>query len=176
MIFHRTTLQDAFVIDLETRGDERGFFARTFCRNEFSAHGLDTDYTQQNMSVSAHKGTLRGMHFQNAPHAETKLIRCVRGAIYDAIIDLREDSPTFGAWEGFELNADNKRMLYVPKGFAHGFQTLSDDVEVTYLVAGYYEPSAEGGVLWNDPAFSIDWPLEPTVMSDKDRAWPAFTR
>jgi dTDP-4-dehydrorhamnose 3,5-epimerase len=175
MIFHETTLKDAMLIDLEKRGDERGFFARTFCQKEFSARGLDINYTQQNTSSSKYRGTLRGMHFQKSPHAETKLIRCLRGAIVDIIIDIRPNSPSFCKWEAFELNEDNKRMLYVPKGFAHGFQTVSDEVEVTYLVDGFYEPTAEGGVRWNDPAFGIQWPLEPTVMSDKDKAWPDFS-
>jgi dTDP-4-dehydrorhamnose 3,5-epimerase len=174
MIFHKTTLDGAWRIEPERRGDERGFFARTYCQREFAALGLDTNFTQQNMSVSAHRGTLRGMHLQHAPHAETKLVRCLQGAVYDVIIDLRLDSPTYRRWEAFELNADNKLMLYVPKGFAHGFQTLRDNVEVSYLVDGFYTPSAEGGVRWNDPAFAVSWPLEPTVMSDKDRNWPDF--
>jgi len=175
MIFHETTLKDAMLIDLEKRGDERGFFARTYCQKEFSAKGLDINYTQQNTSFSKDKGTLRGMHFQKAPHGETKLIRCLRGAIVDIIIDIRPDSPTYMKWEAFELNEDNKRMLYVPKGFAHGFQTVSDNAEVTYLVDGFYEPTAEGGVRWNDPAIGIVWPLEPTVMSDKDKTWADFS-
>lgn len=175
MIFHETTLKDAMLIDLERRGDDRGFFARTYCQKEFSAKGLDVNYTQQNTSSSVYKGTLRGMHFQKAPHGETKLIRCLKGAIVDIIIDIRPDSPTYMKWEAFELNDENKRMLYVPKGFAHGFQTVSDHVEVTYLVDGFYEPKAEGGVRWNDPAIGIQWPLEPTVMSDKDKSWPDFS-
>jgi dTDP-4-dehydrorhamnose 3,5-epimerase len=172
--FHPTTLKDATLIDLERRGDDRGFFARTFCVDEFSAHGLPTDFVQQNMSYSANKGTLRGMHFQNAPHGEDKLIRCLRGAIVDIIVDLRLDSPTYKKWEAFELTEENKRQLLVPKGFAHGFQAVSDHVEVTYLVSAKYTPSAESGVRWNDPAFGITWPLEPTEMSDKDRSWPDF--
>lgn len=172
MIFHETTLKDARLIDLEKRGDDRGFFARTYCAREFAAHGLETDFVQQNTSYSKYKGTLRGMHFQRAPHAETKLIRCLRGSIVDIIVDLRPDSPTYRRWEAFELDDRNHRMLLVPKGFGHGFQTTSDEVEVTYLVAGFYEPSSEGGVRWNDPALGIVWPLEPTVMSDKDKAWP----
>lgn len=174
MKFHPTTLQGAMLIDLERRGDERGFFARTFCEDEFAAHGLPTVFVQQNMSYSAAKGTLRGMHYQNAPHAEDKLIRCIRGAIVDIILDLRPGSATFGKWEAFELNEDNKRQLFVPKGFAHGFQAVSDHVEVSYLVSAKYAPGAEAGVRWNDPAFAIQWPLEPTEMSDKDRNWPDF--
>jgi dTDP-4-dehydrorhamnose 3,5-epimerase len=174
MKFHPTTLKDAVLIDLERRGDDRGFFARTFCADEFAANGLPTDFVQQNMSYSATKGTIRGMHFQRAPHAEDKLIRCLRGAIVDIILDLRPDSPTYKQWEAFELNEENKRQLLVPKGFAHGFQTVSDHVEVTYLVSARYNGAAEGGVRWNDPAFGIAWPLAPTEMSDKDKQWPDF--
>jgi dTDP-4-dehydrorhamnose 3,5-epimerase len=174
MKFHQTTLKDAMLIDLERRGDDRGFFARSFCVDEFAAQGLPTEFVQQNTSYSAKKGTLRGMHFQTAPHGEDKLIRCLRGAIVDIIIDLRPDSPTYKKFEGFELDDVNKRQLLVPKGFGHGFQTVSDHVEVTYLVSAKYTPSAEGGVRWNDPAFGIKWPLEPTDMSDKDRNWPDF--
>lgn len=174
MQFFTTTLNDAYRIELEKRGDERGFFARTFCDKEFAAHGLDTHFVQQNTSRSASRGTLRGMHFQTGEHAEVKLIRCLRGAIYDVIIDLRPDSPTFKRWEGFELTDQNASMLYIPRGFAHGFITLTDDVEVTYLVTAHYTPHAEGGVRFDDPAFSVVWPAAPTVMSDKDRAWPLF--
>lgn len=174
MIFHETTLKDAWLIDIEPRGDDRGFFARTFCAKEFAAHGLLTDFVQQNLSHSAHKGTLRGMHRQLAPHEEAKVVRCLKGALFDAIIDLRPDSPTYMKWEGFELSADNKRALYVPPGFGHGFQTLTDDVEANYLVSAYYAPDAEAGVRWNDPAFGIEWPLEPTVISDKDQSWADY--
>ncbi|WP_291197249.1 dTDP-4-dehydrorhamnose 3,5-epimerase [Hyphomonas sp.] len=174
MKFHPTTLKDAVLIELERRGDDRGFFARTFCADEFAANGLPTEFVQQNMSYSATKGTIRGMHFQRAPHAEDKLIRCLRGAIVDIILDLRPDSPTYKRWEAFELNEENKRQLLVPKGFAHGFQTVSDHVEVTYLVSSRYNGAAEGGVRWNDPAFGITWPLAPTEMSDKDKKWADF--
>ena len=174
MLFHKTTLQDAVLIDLEKRGDDRGFFARTFCEREFAAQGLETRFVQQNASSSAHKGTLRGMHFQRGDDAEVKLIRCLRGTILDVIIDIRPESSTYKHWEGFELSDQTHRMLYVPRGFAHGFITLTDDVEVTYLVSAFYAPGAEGGLRWNDPAFAITWPMEPTVMSDKDKAWPDF--
>lgn len=174
MKIHQTGLADARLIELERRGDERGFFARTFCEREFAAAGLETRFVQQNMSTSAHKGTLRGMHMQRAPHAEVKLIRCLRGAIHDVIIDVRPESPTFRKWQGFELSAANMNQLYVPRGFAHGFITLTDDVEVSYLVSAHYAPEAEAGIRHDDPAFGIDWPLEPAVMSDKDRAWPDF--
>jgi len=174
MQFQSTSLQDAYLIEPEKRGDARGWFARTFCEREFAAHGLETRFVQQNASASAQAGTLRGMHFQKGEHAEVKLIRCVQGAILDVIIDLRPQSPTFKRWEAFELTAQNARQLYVPRGFAHGFQTLTDDVEVSYLVSSFYAPAAEGGVRWNDPAFSIAWPRPPSVLSDKDQAWPDF--
>ncbi|GAB4184631.1 MAG: dTDP-4-dehydrorhamnose 3,5-epimerase [Roseiflexaceae bacterium] len=174
MIFTPTELPGAYILDLEKRGDSRGFFARTWCQNELSAHGLNVNVVQANMSFSKTKGTLRGMHFQRAPHAETKLVRCTMGAIYDVIVDLRPDSPTFKRWIGVELSAQNHRMLYIPEGFAHGFQTLSDDVEVTYQVTAFYTPGAEGGVRYNDPAFGIEWPLDVSEISDKDRAWADF--
>lgn len=176
MLFTKTTLKDAWLIDLEKRGDERGFFARTMCVDEFAQHGMDTEYLQQNVSVSVHKGTLRGMHFQKPPYAETKLVRCLKGAVVDIIIDLRPDSPTYMKWEAFELSDRNYRQLYVPKDFAHGFQTLTDNVEVSYLVAGKYTPSQEGGVRYDDPAFRISWPLPVTVISEKDLGWPAYHR
>ena len=175
MIFNETTLKDAWLIDLQPRGDDRGIFARTFCRDEFAAHGMETVYVQQNMSVSAFKGTLRGMHFQRQPHAEVKVIRCVRGTILDVIVDMRPDSPSYLKHEGFELSAENRRELYVPRGFAHGFMTLTDDVEVTYLVSAVYTPQAEGGLRYNDPKLGIAWPLEVTTISDKDQNWPLLT-
>lgn len=169
MKFTPTPLAGAVVIDLEKRGDDRGFFARAFCENEFSAQGLVPRFVQVNNSLSAQKGTLRGMHYQLAPKAETKLVRCIRGALWDAIVDLREDSPTFGKYFGIELSAENRRMLYVPKGFAHGFITLHDDTEAFYFVDEFYAPQNERGVRWNDPRFGIEWPMQPTVLSDKDR-------
>lgn len=175
MIFNETTLKDAWLIDLQPRGDDRGMFARTFCRDEFAAHGMETVYVQQNMSVSALKGTLRGMHFQRQPDAEVKVIRCVRGSILDVIVDMRPDSPSYLKHEGFELSAKNRRELYVPRGFAHGFMTLEDDVEVTYLVSAVYTPAAEGGLRYNDPKLGISWPLEVTTISDKDQVWPLLT-
>lgn len=174
MDFNTTTLDGARLIDLKPHGDARGYFARGFCANEFAEAGLETRFVQQNMSFSATKGTLRGMHRQDPPHAEVKLVRCVRGALFDVIIDLRPDSPTYMKWEGFELTVDNMRALYVPAGFAHGFQTLVDDVEVTYLVSAFYAPQSENGVRWNDPAFKIDWPAPVSVMSDKDKSWPDY--
>jgi len=172
VIFHKTSLQDAFLIDLEKRGDDRGFFARTMCRQEFAAHGLDTEYVQQNTSFSAYKGTIRGMHYQLPPHTEAKLVRCIEGAIVDIIVDLRRDSPTYLKHEKFELTDANRRQLYVPRGFAHAFQAVSDDVEVSYLVSAAYTPAAERGVRFSDPRFGIEWPLPVTVISDKDANWP----
>lgn len=169
MIFNPTPLADAFLIDLEKLGDERGFFARAFCDKEFSAQGLNSSFVQVNNSLSADKGTLRGMHYQLAPKAETKLVRCIRGALWDVILDLRPDSPSFGQHFGAELSAENRRMMYVPKGFAHGFITLQDDTEAFYFVDEPYAPDMERGIRWNDPRFAIDWPAEPAVLSDRDR-------
>jgi dTDP-4-dehydrorhamnose 3,5-epimerase len=172
MIFHQTRLRDALLIEPEIRGDERGSFARTMCRDEFAAQGVTVDFTQQNTSVSAQAGTLRGMHFQLAPHTEGKLVRCIRGAILDVIVDLRRSSPTFLAHEGYELSASNHRMLWVPPGFAHSFQTLTDDTEVTYLVTAAYAPEAERGVRYDDPRLGIAWPLPVSTISPKDASWP----
>jgi dTDP-4-dehydrorhamnose 3,5-epimerase len=172
MIFHKTSLQDAWLIDLEKRGDDRGFFARTMCRDEFAKHGMDTDYVQQNTSVSVHRGTVRGMHYQLPPHTEAKLVRCIAGAIVDIIVDMRRNSSTCLKHEGFELSQENRRQLYVPRGFAHAFQAISDDVEVSYLVSAPYTPSAERGLRYSDPLLGIDWPLPVTVISDKDATWP----
>lgn len=169
MLFNPAPLAGAFVIELEKRGDERGFFARAFCEQEFTAHGLSTHFVQVNNSHSAFAGTLRGMHYQLAPAAETKLVRCIRGALWDVILDLRADSGTFGQWFGAELSAENRRMMYVPRGFAHGFITLTDDTEAFYFVDEFYAPDTERGIRWNDPRFAIRWPREPSVLSDKDR-------
>lgn len=174
MIFHETPLPGAFVIDLEKRGDDRGFFARAFCEKEFGQHGLSTHYVQVNNSSSAQKGTLRGMHYQLAPKAETKVVRCIKGSLYDVILDLRKDSPTFGRSFGAELSAENRRMMYVPKGFAHGFITLADDTEAFYFVDEFYAPETERGIRFDDPRFGIEWPAAPTVLSDKDRNWRDF--
>jgi dTDP-4-dehydrorhamnose 3,5-epimerase len=174
MIFEKTNLRDAYLIEVEKRSDERGFFARMWCRKEFEEHGIESQVVQTNISHNIKKGTLRGMHFQINPYQETKLVRCTRGAIHDVIIDLRPDSPTYGEWTGVELSADNYKMLFVPKNFAHGFQTLVDDTEVTYQVTEFYTPGAERGLRHDDPAFAISWPLPVSVISDKDRSWPAF--
>lgn len=172
MIFHQTQLNDAWLVELELRGDQRGFFARTMCRDEFARHGLVSEFVQQNTSFSAQRGTLRGMHYQVRPHAEAKLVRCIRGAIVDVIVDLREDSSTYLQHQLFELTDANRHQLYVPPGFAHSFQTLTDDVEVSYLVSAPYTPQAERGLRYNDERLGIDWPVPVTVISDKDAAWP----
>ena len=169
MIFTPTPLAGAYLIDLEKKGDDRGFFARAFCENEFSAHGLVGHFCQVNNSLSAPKGTLRGMHYQLAPRAETKLVRCVRGSLYDMILDLRDGSPTFGDSFGAELTAEDRRMMYVPKGFAHGFLTLVDNTETIYFVDEFYSPEHERGIRYNDPNFKLQWPDAPTVISDKDK-------
>jgi len=174
MIFKETKLKGAFLVDVEKRGDDRGFFARVFCQHEFVARGLNTRVSQANISYSKLKGTLRGMHFQRAPFQETKLVRCTKGALYDVIVDLRPESATFKQWIGAERTADNHAMLYVPEGFGHGFQTLVDHTEVTYMVSEFYAPHSEGGVRYNDPAFGIEWPGEVTVLSEKDQNLPDF--
>jgi dTDP-4-dehydrorhamnose 3,5-epimerase len=174
MIFNQTPLPGAYLIDLEKRGDDRGFFARAFCEKEFGAQGLATRFVQINDSLSAFKGTLRGMHYQLAPKAETKVVRCVRGSLFDVILDLRRESTTFGRSFGAELSAENRRMLYVPKGFAHGFITLADNTEAFYLVDEFYSPEHERGIRWNDPKFDIHWPVAPVVLSDKDKGHRDF--
>lgn len=176
MIFTETILPQAYIIDLEKREDERGFFARTFCANEFAALGLKSNFVQTNMSLSTQKGTLRGMHYQIDGAEEAKLIRCTRGAILDVIIDIRPHSPTYCRHIQVELSQDNYRMLYVPEGFAHGFLTLTPDVEVTYQVSQFYTPGKEKGIRWNDPLFGIAWPVEHPILSEKDAAHPDFTR
>jgi dTDP-4-dehydrorhamnose 3,5-epimerase len=174
LIFHRTDLQDAHLIELKCIRDDRGFFARSYCANEFAAHGLHGVFVQQNNSQSLKRETIRGLHYQTAPHAEVKVMRCLRGAIYNVIVDLRPTSRTYRRWQGFELTAENRRQLYVPEGFANGYHALTHEAEVAYLVSVPYAPGAEGGVRYNDPEFSITWPVEVTVVSDKDRAWPNF--
>lgn len=174
MIFTETKLKGAFIIELEKLEDERGFFARTYDRKEFASRDLNPNLAQFNVSFNKKKGTLRGMHYQAAPHEEAKLVRCTRGAMYDAIIDLRPGSPTFRQWISVELTSENHRMLYVPKGFAHGFQTLEDDTEVFYQMSEFFHPESGSGVRFDDPAFGIEWPLEEKVISEKDRRYPDF--
>lgn len=174
MNFTPAGLPGAWIIDIDRLGDERGFFARTFCRDEFAAHGLATGFVQCNTSFNTRRGTLRGMHFQREPYAEAKLIHCTRGAIYDVLIDLRPDSPAYCRWVAVELSADNERMLYVPEGLAHGFQTLADESEVSYQMAAMYRAEAAAGVRWNDPVFGIAWPLQGLIISARDAAYGDF--
>lgn len=172
MIFTETTLKGAFIVDLELRSDERGFFARSFCQREFEAHGLKPVIAQGNISFNHRKGTVRGLHFQLPPAAETKFVRCSRGAIVDVIVDLRRASPTYLRHIAVELTADNRRGLYVPEGFAHGYQVLEDGTETAYLVGEFYTPTVEGGLRHDDPALGIEWPQPVTSISERDQRWP----
>jgi dTDP-4-dehydrorhamnose 3,5-epimerase len=172
MRFAETRLKGAFVIDLERREDERGFFARTFCAREFAEHGLNANFVQCHTSVNRSAGTLRGMHYQMPPAAETKLIRCTSGALCDVIVDLREDSPTYLQHAAVELTAENRTQLYVPRMFAHGFITLAPDTEIFYQVGAFYAPEYERGLRHNDPRLAISWPVPVRVLSEKDRNWP----
>ncbi len=174
MRFSPLTIIGAWLIELEPQSDVRGSFARTFCAREFAGQGLATDYPQHSRSRNFAKGTLRGMHYQRPPLAEAKLVSCTHGAIHDVCLDLRQDSPTFLQWQGFDLSADNGRQLYIPEGCAHGFQALTDDSEVTYRISAFYDPSASAGVRYNDPRFAIRWPLPVSSISDRDRDWPDF--
>ncbi|TPE48406.1 dTDP-4-dehydrorhamnose 3,5-epimerase [Amaricoccus solimangrovi] len=174
MIFHETGLADARLIEQERHVDDRGHFARVACAGEFARAGIEADYPQASVSHNTRAGTLRGMHFQRPPHAEAKVVRATRGAVFDVIIDLRPGSPTFRRWQGFELSAGNGRMLYIPKGFAHGFQTLEDETDVLYLITPAFVPGHGDGVRFDDPAFAIDWPLPVSVIAEKDRIWPLF--
>ncbi len=174
MIFHETKLPGVFEVHLEPKGDERGFFARSWCQREFEDHGLNSRTVQCNVSFNEKKGTLRGMHYQAEPHQEAKLIRCTQGAIYDAVVDLRPSSSTFKKWIGLVLDSENRHMIYVPEGFGHGFLTLRDKTEVFYQMSEFYYPELSRGVRWNDPAFQIEWPAQPDVISDRDRTYPDF--
>lgn len=174
MKFIPTPLDGAYLIELERRGDDRGFFARCFCKNEFEAAGLESNFVQMNNSLSTRRGTLRGLHYQLPPAAETKVVRCLRGSLYDFIVDLRPDSPTFTKWFGAELNEDNRVMMYVPRGFAHAILTLSENVEALYFVSAFYSPQDERGLRYNDPHLNIELPIEPVEVSPKDRSWPDF--
>ncbi|NOR48471.1 MAG: dTDP-4-dehydrorhamnose 3,5-epimerase [Methanosarcinaceae archaeon] len=175
MKFIETRLKGAFIIEPDRLEDERGFFARTFCQKEFEAHGLNPRMVQCNISYNKHKGTLRGMHYQAAPMAEAKLVRCTRGAIYDVIIDLRPESPTYCQWLAEELNAENSKMIYIPEGFSHGFQTLEDDTEVFYQMSEFYSPEHTRGVRWDDPVFGVEWPLNAKIISEKDKNYPLMS-
>ena len=173
--FTETKLEGAFIIDPQTFRDDRGFLARSFSQQEFEAHGLNPNMAECNISFSRKRYTVRGMHFQHAPFAQAKLVRCTKGAVYDVIIDLRPGSPTFKQWIGEGLSSENRRMLYVPEGFAHGFQTLEDDTEVFYQISQIYNPGSEGGVRWNDPAFGINWPaMDGITINERDQNYPDF--
>lgn len=174
MKFHPLPLAGAFRIEIEPRGDVRGFFARMFCQEEFAEHGLATHWAQCNTSYSALAGTIRGMHFQRPPMAEAKLVRCLRGAVWDVLVDLRDGSPTFGRWHGEMLDADNRLMVYIPAGIAHGFQTCTDDVEMLYFHSVPYSSLHEGGLRWDDPSVAIEWPLALTEQSPRDAALPGL--
>lgn len=175
MIFMETKIKGAFVIELERLEDDRGFFARSWCQEEFRAYGLTPELAQCNISFNKKKGTLRGMHYQVAPHKEAKLVRCTMGAIYDVIIDLRPKSPTFKQWVAVTLTAENYKMLYVPEGFAHGFQTLEDKTEVFYQMTAFYVRESARGVRWDDSLFGIEWPDDDRMISAKDQQYPDFT-
>lgn len=174
MTFTSASIEGSYIIDPELHGDERGFFARIFCAREFASRGLASDLVQTNMSYSAERGTMRGLHYQEAPHQEAKLIRCTRGAVFDVVVDVRPESTTFMEWMGVELTAKNRRMVYVPEGCAHGMLTLVADTEVFYPVSDFYSPDVEQGIRYDDPAFNIDWPIDVRVISSKDRTWPDF--
>ena len=175
MIFQPTRLPGVFIIEPERRADERGFFARTYCEDELRAHGIDPRISQCSVSFNHAAGTLRGMHYQTAPHQETKLVRCTMGAIYDVVVDLRPDSPGYCQWVATELTADNRRMLYIPEGCAHGFLTLTDSAEVFYQISEPYHPESSAGVRWNDPTFGVEWPSAPSVIADRDASYPDYS-
>jgi len=176
MVFKKTELNGSYIIELEPLEDERGFFARSFCQKEFEKHGLNFQCVQCNISYNKKKGTIRGMHYQEAPHQEAKLVSCIQGAIYDVIIDLRKDSLTYCHWFPVELTADNYKMLYVPEGFAHGFQTLEDDTVVFYQMSEFYHPEFVRGVRWDDSTFVINWPLKQRVISHRDQSYLDFNK
>lgn len=172
MIFTPTPLKDSFVITPKVLGDHRGWFMRTYCKNSFSEIGFKKEWVQMNQSYTALKGTVRGMHFQQDPHAEIKLVRCITGAAFDVIVDLRKNEPTYLQWFGTEISAENKKMLFIPEGFAHGFQALTNDVELVYCHSEFYNPQAESGVRHNDPKINIEWPLTPVELSNRDQQHP----
>ena len=174
MRFHETPLPPARLIDLDPIEDERGFFARTFCAEEFARHGLPPAFVQSSLSFNRRRGTLRGLHYQAEPGAEGKLVRCTRGAVFDVIVDLRPSSPRFARWFGVELSRDNGRAIYIPPGFAHGFQALTDDADLLYQMTTPYRPDLARGVRWNDPRFGIAWPLPDPIVSARDAAYPDF--
>ena len=174
MIFTETKLTGAFIIEPEKLADERGFFARTWCKREFNSHGLNPNLVQCNISFNKIKGTIRGMHYQSAPYEEAKLVRCTKGKIYDVIIDIRPESLTYKQWISVELSAANHKSIYIPEGFAHGFQSLKDNTEVFYQMGEFYQPECACGIRWNDPQFNVIWPFEAITISDKDKNWDDF--
>lgn len=174
MIFRETKLPGVFEVESERKADERGFFARTWCQTEFAGHGLDSNMVQCSLSFNLRKGTLRGMHYQAAPHAEAKLVRCTRGAVYDVVLDLRSESSTFKQWVAVALTAENRKAVYVPKGCAHGFLTLENESEVSYQMSEFWDAESARGIRWDDPAFQIRWPANIEVISERDRTYPDF--
>ena len=172
MIFNKTKLSDAYIIEIEKHEDKRGFFSRLWCKKEFENHGLDSRLAQTNIGFSIKRGTLRGLHYQKSPYQEVKVVRCTMGAIYDVIVDLRPDSPTYKQWVSVELSSMNRRMLYVPEGFAQGYITLVKNTEMSYQTSQFYSPEFARGVRYNDPSFSIEWPIEVAVISEADKSWP----
>jgi dTDP-4-dehydrorhamnose 3,5-epimerase len=172
MIFNEIRLAGVYLIDIERRADQRGFFARTWCKSEFADRRLVTDFVQHSISFNTMAGTLRGLHFQRSPHSETKLVRCVRGALYDVVVDLRPQSPTFRQWAAFELTAESRSTLYIPSGFAHGFQTLEPNTEASYMISTAYVPDAGAGIRYDDPALGVEWPMPVSCLSEQDRSWP----
>ena len=173
MIFTETKIPGVLVVELEKRQDPRGYFARAWCGTEFERHGLPK-FVQTNMSMSRQRGTVRGLHYQAAPHGEAKYMRCIRGAIFDVAVDVRPDSPTYKKWFGLELTADNRKAIFIPEGLAHAYQALTDDAEVIYSASCAYTPGAERGIRWNDPAFNIEWPIREAIVSEKDMKWADF--
>jgi dTDP-4-dehydrorhamnose 3,5-epimerase len=174
MRFEGTALPDVWIVELESHVDQRGFFARTFCEREFAKQGLVNRFVQCSLSWNRHRGTLRGMHFQRGPKSEVKMVRCVRGSVYDVVIDLRQESAAYRKWVSLELSGDNRRSLYIPAGVAHGFQTMEDDSELYYEISEFYDPGLASGVRWNDPAFGIEWPVKDPIMSDRDRSYADY--
>ena len=175
MLFIETKLKGAFVIELEKYSDDRGFFSRAWCQKEFKEQGINSRFVQANIGFSKNSGTIRGIHYQIAPFEEAKLVRCIRGAIFDVVLDLRPELPSFKQWFGVELSDENRKMLYVPEGCAHGYQALVDNTEVFYQVSQVYSPESERGIRWNDPEFDIEWPIdEDLVISEKDQNWSDF--
>jgi dTDP-4-dehydrorhamnose 3,5-epimerase len=176
MLFEPLAIEGAFRIAIEPKSDERGFFARTFCAETFAKRGLETNFVQRSISYNARRGTLRGLHYQDQPYAETKIVRCSRGAAFDVLVDLRPQSTSYRRWQAVELTAENRWMVYIPVGCAHGFQALADGTELVYEITPAYEPTASRGIAWNDPELAINWPLMQAILSPTDRSWPLFSR